>query len=591
MGSGASGGSSGASGTGGSAGTGGSDGGVVSTQPFDCGSRDVTNATSVSGAVVASRSFSGVVHVTGTLEIRAEPTITIAPGTKFIVAPGASIDVGTQGTAPTIIAEGTPEAPILFCGQAAGSGYWKQLFIRQTVKSSSVLRNVLIADAGGTGAKGALEIDAPISLQGVQVRGSGTNGVRASAFGSNSHALIVKGAKGSPVAFESTASVHDFPPQSDIAGNDLAYVTVRYPTMASGARFRSLGLPYRQIGSAQAGGLAESETFIFDAGVIYELAYSELVDFGRAKVQANGTSSAPVVFRTDCSQLGCTYGGGRVLVGSAAAGTALVNVKLENLGYTEQVAVANWDDFGALDISATVPVTLDGVTISGAWNWGIAFKSQAGLTAQSRAIAIDDVRRGHGYDAFRAAITSVYPGAVFTLPADTRFPSVGQGDVVRTCDGVDRSGTLRALGTARYEIPCGLSVPSGVTLNVEAGVHFEVAPGRIVSFEAGSTANFNGTAERPITFNVSSSLYPPLWDGVAVRSPNVRFNYVHVSNGGNVMGGNGANIIAYEAFTLTNSTISNSGAWGLLKRASDPTDYLLSNVYIDNVAGTVGTLP
>jgi hypothetical protein len=55
--------------------------------------------------------------------------------------------------------------------------------------------------------------------------------------------------------------------------------------------------------------------------------------------------------------------------------------------------------------------------------------------------------------------------------------------------------------------------------------------------------------------------------------------------------GQGANITALTPFTLTHSTVSNSSAWGLAKGATDLTDYLTGNIFLQNKAGDVHDLP
>jgi hypothetical protein len=66
---------------------------------------------------------------------------------------------------------------------------------------------------------------------------------------------------------------------------------------------------------------------------------------------------------------------------------------------------------------------------------------------------------------------------------------------------------------------------------------------------------------------------------------------VQVNRGGDTTAPEKANIIAYEPMILRNSEILSSIGWGVLKRASDTTDYLSTNTFTGNTSGAVGTLP
>lgn len=70
-----------------------------------------------------------------------------------------------------MLAQGTPDAPILICGETGQSGYWSSFILRDIANPASALRNALIADGGGTAA--ALMIEGSATRQGVQVVGSG----------------------------------------------------------------------------------------------------------------------------------------------------------------------------------------------------------------------------------------------------------------------------------------------------------------------------------------------------------------------------------------------------------------------------------
>lgn len=584
--------SSASGGTSGSAGTQGADGGAsdrqdgsVTSIPFECGNRDVTNATVVSGEILEDRTFSGVINVTNNLEIGAAATITIMPGTKFIVTGGGSINIGSYGAQPTIFADGTPEAPIVFCGKAGGGaeagyqGYWSGLFIKKGVKPESLLRNVLVESAGG------MELHAPITLQGVQIRDSAGSGLLASTFGPNSHTLIIKNSGGVPATLLSMEAVNRFPSLSDLRGNRLDRVAIGGP-MTEAAHFRNLGVPYLQSGETRATNVSRDDTFTFDPGVVYELGRSAVLDFGIAKVQANGTPAQPVVFRAPCAVDGtCQTEGGYLVIGSEAPGTALVNVRLEALGYYYYVGEGQRAR-GAIEVNAAAPVTLDGVTFIGPHRRSLVLNGTAGLTPQSRGIR---VQRDVGDSSEMEGIVSRSPDNLSTIPADTTF--VPGRPTFTVCGAFTRSGTLATFTDAVYNVDCELSVNAGASLTVEPGTEFAFWPySGSLTFSPGSTGVFVGTADRPIKLN-GMHPQPHAWGGVVVRSPNVRMEYVQISSAGPETAPERANVIAFEPLVLRNSVIAQSGGWGLLKRAGDATDYLSTNEFSDNALGAVGTLP
>ncbi len=143
-------GSAGESGAGGSAGAGLAQTDLITSQ-LACDSHNVTGATVITDPITQDTVWSGLIHLPKGLSMRNEPTLTITPGTKIIVGHDATIEFGWPGGGPaTIVAAGTLEQPIMFCGETDTAGYWAAPDLSQRGQERELLKNVLIADAGGT---------------------------------------------------------------------------------------------------------------------------------------------------------------------------------------------------------------------------------------------------------------------------------------------------------------------------------------------------------------------------------------------------------------------------------------------------------
>jgi hypothetical protein len=91
--------------------------------------------------------------------------ISIEAGTEFEMTADSQFEVGWNGGAASIEAEGAPDEPIVFRGVEDSAGYWLGVLIGSDVSSDSVLDYVEIGNAGqGTGAVGNLLLRSPIAV-------------------------------------------------------------------------------------------------------------------------------------------------------------------------------------------------------------------------------------------------------------------------------------------------------------------------------------------------------------------------------------------------------------------------------------------
>lgn len=166
------------------------DGGTASALKWlACETRDLGPGRVISADVRSDDTWSGTVLVKGARTVSGEATLTIEPGTTVLMDTDSSLEIGSNSSAPRIVAAGTEEAPIRFCGRTAETGAYGGVVLRSNVKSDSVLSHVLFADGGGDGS--ALVLEAAIEVRDVQVQNSLGNGVRAADFKRGSAAPCV----------------------------------------------------------------------------------------------------------------------------------------------------------------------------------------------------------------------------------------------------------------------------------------------------------------------------------------------------------------------------------------------------------------
>lgn len=565
----------GSAGEGGMAGQPGQDPTLV-TDPLACGSRDVTGATVITEPITSDTTWSGVVHLPQGASIRNEAVVTIEPGTKVIVGLDATIEVGWQGSHPTVRALGTIESPIYFCAETDVSGYWDGLVFRGGVNPDSILRNVLIAEGGGTAA--ALTLEGEVTLQGVQVRKSAAWGVSAARFGVDSSTLIVAEADEAPVFVTASPGV-EIPPGSVLTGNGVDVIELHLTTFAESATFRDVGVPYRQRqDSIVVNNAIDPPTASFEPGVRYQLPRGTTLRVAEGDLVAIGSEAEPVLFSgIPCDEQSdgficanepeAEYGqGGRIQVMSQQGGTRLEHVVLNSLGWTEGSSTA----FGALYLGGLeVEFPVIDVTVIDAMGYGIGFGDGV-FAPESGSISIT-VREN--YSGPRYVLFFEGGDALTTLPESTTLPEYPRIFI----DGFfSRSGTIRDIGTYFVE---EMDVADGATVEIEAGTLLHCSG--TVEVWADSTLRALGSADAPVVFDGP-------FDGVVVDiGGNLDFDHVVVDNG--ARGPYDANIAARSPISITNSTISNAQGWGIRKFAADTNDYALTNTFTNNASGNIGS--
>ena len=96
-------------------------------------------------------------YLSNDISVRAGSTMTIAPGTEMRFAPGRRLTVSTNGEDGTLVAGGSPQAPIRML---ADSGTWNGIYFDDRIGAGTVLRNVRV-EGFAAGVDGGLRVDNP----------------------------------------------------------------------------------------------------------------------------------------------------------------------------------------------------------------------------------------------------------------------------------------------------------------------------------------------------------------------------------------------------------------------------------------------
>jgi hypothetical protein len=98
-------------------------------------------------------------YLSNDIIVRSGSTMTIAPGTEMRFASARRLAISTDGEDGTLVAAGSPEAPIRML---ADSGTWDGIYLDDRIGPGTVLRNVRV-EGFGSGVNGGLRVDNPVT--------------------------------------------------------------------------------------------------------------------------------------------------------------------------------------------------------------------------------------------------------------------------------------------------------------------------------------------------------------------------------------------------------------------------------------------
>jgi hypothetical protein len=141
-----------------------------------------------------------------------------------------------------------------------------------------------------------------------------------------------------------------------------------------------------------------------------------------------------------------------------------------------------------------------------------------------------------------------------------------------------------------------VSVEDGATLTIEPGTHIAFEADAGLNINSNSVIDANGTSSEPITMTATDGNEETgWWQGVAIYSaePNNRLNYVEIRHAGSevpalLAEGGGLALAGDASVTFTNSTIAQSGTFGLyLDGTGAELDGFSNNTFSENTDAPV----
>lgn len=568
-------------------GVGGASGGTVGASPIDCDNRDFTDAKKVSGPIDATPpSWSGRVHVVDDVTVGKDAVLTIEPGTVIIMDSGKSITVGASEGAPTLRAAGTADAPIRFCGAESGAGYWGGLVLGANANPASLLRNVLIADAGATAS--ALTIDKSATLQSVQILRAKAGGISATGLEAGSFDLQIRETGESPLVLRGQSALAHLPQNTVIEApaisDRLPTIDLSIPEITGDLTLAPFPTPYRQLkplAVAKAPGGTANPVITFQAGVQYTIVDQASLDLSAATVQLLGSESAHV----------------SITAGSEAPPSAEAVAGALQLGLGSTLTYTDFHLFGVpVTFSSASPVKVEQVTLTASGGAGVSFLGTGSFAAESKGL----VMTSSGDSAVKHSKLALdQEGWLTSLPSDATFAGFW---ISSNVSQFSAPVTLRDL-KAPYYFPQSVTVTVGAPLTLEPGVVFSLAPQQSLVLTKGSELKAVGTAENPIRFAPVLTTENPEyrkdcsshWGSLLVPAEaNAYLSHVILDYGGFSAEADlsrSAALRLEETSRVLFGAISHSCTWGLLYPPSDPASLYASNTFSDNVLGDLGALP
>jgi hypothetical protein len=523
-----------------------------------CPTRDTTGAREVTGSISASQTWSGKILIKGSVYV-STAQITIDPGTQILMDTDASIYFAYTDSVG-LFANGTATNPITICGRVAEKGYWGKITIGDDVTSESYLRNVLIAEGGGSDV--ALQLDGDITVDNLQVADSGKDGVTAQDFKAGSQLLSVRGAAQYPLVLTKVAALARVPKGGTFTGNTNNQVSLSLSTIDTDVTVPNLGLPYLQQTSLY----QNTGNLVIEPGVEWRLKSDVSLNFAyldASSVNMKGTATAPIRFVP--------------ADGNSHWGSIIFEEKVNSNSVLSYVEFTGGGQGRSNAVQLDAPIKLDHVTLS---------KNTTGLQIAKTGLAPGSTTLKISETAARPIVVDL--DGVYSIPTDSVLTGNTIDQVQISPGTFAKSGTIPNLGVPYY-INSSIYNGSTVAMTIAAGTNFVL--GADVALNLGyydNTVTAVGTATQPIKFRGEQAL-PGFWTGIVLGSStlsNSKFDYIEVDGAGGAT--NGAALKTEIAVTITNSKFTNSAGYGIDKKREIATDYTLGgNTFTSCALGNV----
>jgi hypothetical protein len=272
--------------------------------------------------------------------------LTVEAGVDYRFLPDTTLEVGWNGGSVGLHVNGTAAAPVVFRAATDVTASWTGIHVSPTVTTDS---NISYAEVrqGGAATAYALDIDAPLKVDHVTLRGNARSmKVGASGLGAASTALTITGSQSFPLVVVSDG-VFGLPTGGTFTGNAIDQISIEGNMLRKGGTIADLGVPYLIPATLYVGGtaaitIAPGTDFLVGAGADIYVGWNG----GDVALTANGTVDAPIRFLGLNATVG--FWGSLILEPTVRTNSQLSYVQV---GHGGQLGTA------LLELRANVPVT------------------------------------------------------------------------------------------------------------------------------------------------------------------------------------------------------------------------------------------
>ncbi|MFA6035046.1 MAG: hypothetical protein WC889_19260, partial [Myxococcota bacterium] len=490
--------------------------------------------------------------------IAAAVKITLEPGVKVVFSQDTGMTIsGNQ----VLVAAGTVDDPIILTGEGKARGSWKGLVFDGNLIADSRLDYVVVEYAGSVKSdKDAAAVKLVADSRGARLSMTHTMLKQSQGWGlwlTGSAVLpqfaanVISGNQLGPVNADAEV-VGVLDAASKYNGNDVDQVRVRAYRLSKAARWAALGVPYYLESSLSLSAdltVAPGVTFIMAEG------FGLTVSGDASALIAVGTAQAPIVFTGESKARGSWKG--IIFDGSNNNRNKMSHVTVEWAGST-----ASDVDGAAVKLIADshgVQLNMSQTTLKQSQGWGLYMVGSAIVPAFTGNVLTQNLLGPASVDS---------DSAHQLLPASTYTGNDVDRVRVRT-NRVSQAVTWSDIGVP-YILDGGVAVDLVWTL----------APGVTLIMEQDAGINVNGDAAG--FYAVGTSAKPILitgatktagdWNSIVFSGSNNASNVldhctVEYGGGGSKYGWEGMIFATADShgvtLTVTNSTIQNSGVWGI----------------------------
>ncbi len=532
--------------------------------------RIVVRGTTVSRATAAWANHGVPFYLSQGLFVRGGSVMSVAPGTEMHFATGRRLQVSSGTETATLVASGTPEAPIRML---ADNGTWDGVLFEGLIQPGTVLRNVRMEGLGAA-VNGGLRVDNPGNpgdriaiVEGCLIESSepGSVGIYVySRAGLSSFQNNVLDVDGSSVS----ATMGGF---NDVLGPSNTYeapLRVRGGTISGADMLWNKPLasdasaqPIRPTGSLT----VRDGSLTIEAGNRIEMPADGQLAMIDSRLVIDGTPSERVVF-TPVS--GAAYWNRIRVRGSGSAGASRVtHAVLEAAGSDPTLEAASGRAAIVIEANGGVPATpaVSDTMIMNSNGYGMAFADSTHCGGACN----DNTIVGARFSAVRIYANFVGRfGVGNTMTGNNVSGTQGHEGVWVLPDAVDATATWPDIDVpyvVQGNIDLRRSSPSQPlpVLTIEPGSEVRFASGRRLRVGDGNDGMLDarGTSAAPITFTSIDTVSPEFWRGIDFDqgSAGSVLDWVVVSHGGSGADTGNVNFRSGSAVTIGVVDFAHSG--------------------------------